>query len=100
MSDQWREYRQELFNHLAQEYGITALEGEMSDIEAIVFKHPEFRARLSVMEANLKGLFGLDRRIRELEGLLLETRNFHLRYEERRDWLDRSNKALGLPPEA
>ncbi len=77
MSD-WKEYRQELFNHLAQEYGITALEGEMSDIEAIVFKHPE---------------------ICELRSLLLETRNFNLRYEERRDWLDRRNAALGLPPE-
>ncbi len=34
-----------------------------------------------------------------LKALLLETRDFHLRYEERRDWLERRDKALGLPPE-
>ncbi len=56
--------------------------------------------RIKELEASLKDMFALDRRIRELEGLLLETRSFHLRYEQHRDWLDRRNAALGLPPES
>ncbi len=66
-------------------------------------KLEELRSKLAALreryENELKGLFTLDRRIRELEGLLLETRDFHLRYEDRRDWLERRDNALGLPPE-
>lgn len=61
--DDYQEYRQALFNHLANEYNRTLLDSELNELEHIIFRHPNLeklreilkseRARISALESCL-----------------------------------------------